>query len=237
MATQLTLNLRLRDASSFANFYSAANREAVERLGGLLREPPADTGPRSLFLWGERASGKTHLLEAACRAVYGHGAVPLYLPLGDSGIAPGVLEAAEQAFLICLDDVQCVTGNRAWESALFALFELSRASGARLVASATAAPARLGLAMPELATRFAWGAVYQLQALADADKLEAIRLRAHNRGLELSAEVMRYILNRYPRDLCSLFALLDRIDVAALATQRRVTIPFLRQLEASRHPS
>lgn len=233
MGKQLALNLRLRDGSSFANFYAGSNREAFERTRALLEEPHADGGPRSFFLWGERASGKTHLLEAACRAVHARGAVALYLPLGGSaGLRPEMLEAADQAFLIALDDVQYVAGNHDWEAALFALYELSRASGARLVAAATAAPTHLGLAMPELATRFGWGPVYQLRALADADKLEAVRLRAHNRGLELSADVLRYILNRYPRDLASLFALLDRIDVAALASQRRVTIPFLRQLES-----
>lgn len=236
MATQLALNLRLRDGSSFANFFSADNREALARLRALLEEaPPA--APLSLFLWGERASGKTHLLEAACRAVHARGAVSLYLPLGEPGLKPSVLQEAEHAFLICLDDIHHVARNRDWESALFALYELSRASGARLVAAATAAPAYLGLRMPELATRFAWGPVYQLHPLTDAEKREAVRLRAGNRGLELSAEVMRYILNRYPRDLDSLFALLDRIDVAALESRRRVTVPFLRELEASQRRS
>jgi DnaA family protein len=56
-------------------------------------------------------------------------------------------------------------------------------------------------------------------------------LRAHNRGLDLPPDVGRYILQRYPRDLVSLFALLDRIDAASLARQRRITIPFLREFE------
>lgn len=237
MATQLALNLRLRDGSSLANFCSTDNGEVLERLRALLHAPQAAASPRSLFLWGERASGKTHLLEAACRAVHARGEVPLYLPLGEPGLRPDVLQEAEQAFLICLDDVERVAGDRDWESALFALYELSRASGARLAAAAAGAPAHLGFIMPELATRFGWGPVYQLRPLGDTEKREAVRLRANNRGLDLSAEVMRYILNRYPRDLNSLFALLDRIDVAALASQRRITIPFLRQLEAAERRS
>jgi DnaA family protein len=91
----------------------------------------------------------------------------------------------------------------------------------------------LGLAMSELATRFAWGSVYQLKPLADDDKLAAMQLRARNRGLDLPPDAARYILHRYPRDLHSLFALLERIDAASLASQRRVTIPFLRDLERS----
>jgi DnaA family protein len=71
-----------------------------------------------------------------------------------------------------------------------------------------------------------------MQPLSDAQKLEAVQLRARHRGFEMPEDVARYILSRYPRDLVSLFDLLDRIDEASLAQQRRVTIPFLRELEA-----
>lgn len=231
MPGQLALNLRLRDGSSFENYYVADNGEAVDRLRGLLREPPAVSGPRSMYLWGESASGKTHLLEAACRDVAAQGAPARYVPLSMSGISPVVLEDAEQAFLICLDGVHHVARNPDWESALFACYELARTTGARLLLAASAAPAHAGFAMPELTTRFAGGSVYQLHGLRDDDKIAAMQLRARNRGFDLPFDVGRYILQRYPRDLATLFALLDRIDTASLARQRRITIPFLREFE------
>ena len=43
-------------------------------------------------------------------------------------------------------------------------------------------------------------------------------------------EVVQYILGRYPRDMRSLFDLLDRIDRASLV-QQRVVIPFFPRLE------
>lgn len=233
MTVQLALNLRLRDGSSFENFLAAENREAVERLRQLLDEKPAK-GPPTLFLWGEGATGKSHLLQAACRLAQSRQQRSVYVPLGDPGLDPRFLEEAQDAFLICLDDIQWIAGDTPWESALFRLYELARDKGARIVASATAAPMHLDLEMPELTTRFGWGAVYQLHGLSEEEKLEAIRLRAHNRGFDMPPDVARYILRRYPRDLHSLFALLERIDVASLASQRRVTIPFLRELEATR---
>jgi len=228
---QLALNLRLRDASSFENFYAAANREAVDRVQDLLRDPPAVPGPRSLYLWGESASGKTHLLEAACRCVQKQGAIARYVPLSMPGIQPAALEASEHAFLICLDDVQYVAGQPAWESTLFASYELARTTGARFLVAASAAPVHAGFRMADLATRFAGGSVYQLRGLPDDDKIAAMQLRARNRGFDLPSDVGRYILQRYPRDLASLFALLDRIDSASLVRQRRITIPFLRAFE------
>lgn len=233
MTRQLALNLRLRDGSSFDNLHGAGNREPVARLRALLADPPAVAGPPFLYLWGERASGKTHVLEAACRAVQARAALALYLPLGAEGLAPDVLEGAEEAFLVCLDDVQRIAGERAWERALFALYEAARARGTRMVAAGAGAPAQLGLVMPELATRLGAGPVYQLRVLNESERLAAVRERARNRGLDIREEVARYILRRYPRDLNSLFALLERLDAAALANQRRITIPFLRALEQS----
>jgi DnaA family protein len=49
--------------------------------------------------------------------------------------------------------------------------------------------------------------------------------------LELPPDVARYVLARYPRDTRSLFEWLDRMDRQALAAQRRLTIPFLKELE------
>lgn len=233
MATQLAFNLRLRDGSSLDNFVGAHNREAVECLRNLLNASSRESGPASLLLWGEPATGKTHLLEAAFHSVQARGAAALYLPLANSEILPIALEEAQHAFLVCLDDVQCIAGNAAWESALFAFYELARSTGAVLIAAASAPPMHLGLTMPELATRLGWGPVYQLHALSDSDRLAAIQLRARNRGFTISVAVARYILHRYPRDLTTLFTLLDRIDAASLARQRRVTIPFLQQLEMS----
>jgi len=71
-------------------------------------------------------------------------------------------------------------------------------------------------------------AVYQLRDLDDAGRLEALRLRAAQRGLQLPSETADYLLRRMPRDLPSLFELLDHLDEASLVAQRRLTVPFIR---------
>ena len=56
------------------------------------------------------------------------------------------------------------------------------------------------------------------------------RVRAQERGFELPDETGRYLMSRYPRDLSSLFAVLDRLDQASLQAQRRLTVPFVKQV-------
>lgn len=227
-AVQLPLNLSLRDSSSFANFVSGGNAEAVAQVRamaeGLSRE-------RSLFLWGEAGTGKSHLLQAACRDAQARGSPCAYVALAMLDDAALALLDDRHEGLVCLDAIECIAGRVEWERSVFAVYERVRAQGGMLLVAARANPAGLGLVMPDLVTRFGAGPVYQVRPLSDEDRVEALCLRAHNRGLEMGREVGRYVLSRYPRDLDALFALLERLDRASLARQRRITIPFVRSLE------
>ncbi len=235
---QLALDVRLRDASSFDNFHDLRNREVLERIKTAVQRVAAAAahggrgGFEQIFLWGESGCGKTHLLEAAARRMQEQDLAPAYVPLQlIPTFPPDVLEGLDSSALVCLDDIHVVGGNRQWESALLHLYERTRTAGGLMLVTATANPAYLGTVLPDLATRFGAGLVYQLQALTDDDKIAALCLRAGNRGLDMSEDVARYVLSRYPRDPHALFRLLDRIDQASLAAQRRLTIPFLRVLQ------
>jgi DnaA family protein len=234
MSQQLSLNVRLKDGSSFSNFFPGPNQEVLAQLrAAIVAVASGGKGAeKMLFLWGADGSGKSHLLQAACRLAQELGLAPVYVPLAEAeALAPSLLEDAEQAPLVCLDDMDRIAGQAEWEAALFSLTERMRARGGIQVCAARVPPAQMGLRLPDLTSRLSWGTVYALQSLSDADKLEAVRWRARNRGFEIPEEVAQYILSRYPRDMHSLFDLLDRIDRASLAHQRRVTIPFLRALE------
>ena len=61
-------------------------------------------------------------------------------------------------------------------------------------------------------------------------------MRAQQRGFDLPDETARYLQRRLPRDMRSLFAVLDELDSAALAAQRRLTVPFIKDVLALRDP-
>jgi DnaA family protein len=84
--------------------------------------------------------------------------------------------------------------------------------------------------LPDLSSRFAASAVFQLRALDECEQREALRLRAHLRGFELPEETARYMQRRFPRDMRTLYNLLDTLDAAALVAQRRLTVPFIRSV-------
>jgi DnaA family protein len=71
---------------------------------------------------------------------------------------------------------------------------------------------------------------YVLMPLVDRQVVAALGLRARRRGLELPDETAQYLLKRMPRDLPSVFNLLDRLDEASMIEQRRLTVPFVKSV-------
>jgi len=227
MSGQLSLGIQLRDNASFGNYHPGGNREVMQAI----RRSATGEGEQFIYLWGRSGIGKTHLLQAACRAAAARGAGCAYLPLRQFGEIPlAILDGLEDLGLVCVDDIQCVAGYKDWETALFHLYNRLRDGGAHLIISADAAPAAVGIALPDLASRLAWGLVLQLMPLDDYSKRVALQLRARARGFELPDSVARYLLRRSPRDMPALFELLDRLDQASLAAQRKLTIPFVKKV-------
>jgi len=215
---QLALGVQLRATAVFASFAVGTNAEVLAAL----RAGGADP----LWIWGPAGSGKTHLLQALCAAV---GESAAYFPLDRGlGLPPEALPGFETRRVLCLDDVDAVAGDLAWEHALFRSFNAALELGTRLVFAARAAPQSLVWTLEDWRSRAASCTVYQLHELDETGRIEALRLRARQRGLDLPRETADYLLKRVPRDLSSLLDLLDALDDASLAAQRRLTIPFIR---------
>ena len=225
MNRQLPLPFFFAPEHGFDEYYAGGNAEAVEHL----RRAAQGQAEPLIFLWGEAGLGKTHLLHACCREAHRAGLHVSYLPLRlvrDFG--GGILDGLEDQDLVCLDDLDAVAGEPAWEQALFDLFNRLRDAGHGLVVTAQAPPDRVPVQLPDLQTRLAWGLTLMLRPLADADKLAALSLRAKQLGLDVPPAVGRFLLSNYRRDLPGLLELIGQLDSATLAAKRKLTIPFLK---------
>ncbi len=223
---QLPLGVTLRLRRSFSNFIAGRNAEAVAVLRNLLA---ARTGG-VVYLWGARGTGKSHLLEACCGDASMHERRVAYLPVGDSRIEPAMLHGLADIELLCIDDVDRVAGDGAWEEALFHLYNQTEQASSPMVFTASRAPRTPAWQLPDLASRLSAAVVWRLCVLADDERREALQLHARDRGFELSDEVVTFVMKRRRRDMVSLSAFLDRLDRSSLAAQRRVTVPFVKAL-------
>ncbi|MEA5444782.1 DnaA regulatory inactivator Hda [Gammaproteobacteria bacterium AB-CW1] len=224
---QLPLGIELSLETRLDDFLPGPNAEALATANALAE----GRWQSNLYLAGASATGKTHLLQGVSHAASAMGRQVAYLPLSRPEMRDPELLAGWAGFdVVCLDDLQSVAGEMAWERALFRLYEDMREAGGQLVFAADEPPASLDLCLPDLASRLAAGPVYRLEPLDDDDLGEALRLRLARRGLSLPDDSARWLMRRVRRDMHSLTRLADRLDHLSLTAQRGLTIPFLRQV-------
>jgi DnaA family protein len=220
--SQLALPLQLADHAVFASYLATGN----ETLVATLLDIANGIDKHGCWFWGAPSTGKTHLLQASCETA---GDRATYVPLSMlTAAGPQVLDGLASRELICIDDIQRVVGDSAWEAALFDLCNQVTDSGGQLVVAANSAPRECPIVLADLQSRLARLPVFQIQSLGETERAQALQLRSRHRGLELPDDTARYLLTRSRRDMASLYEVLDRLDKEALRAKRRLTIPFAR---------
>lgn len=208
---QLTLDLVQPLRPSLDNFVVGRNAEALAALRATL----GGHGERFIYLWGDVGAGRSHLLQA----LTAHG--------GQAGETAGVPEFDPAVRLYVADDVDRLDETR--QQRLFVLLNEIRADrSAQFVAAGNAPPVQLPL-REDIRTRLAWGLVYQIHALSDEEKSQALIAHAISRGFNPAPDVIAYLLTHMPRDMRTLVAILDALDAHALSRKRAITVPLVRE--------
>lgn len=212
--TQLLLGIAPDWNPTLDNFVAGRN---AELLSALRHSLAVTQGEHGLYIWGETGSGKSHLLQAV---------VEHALEAGQSAVyACG--EVPEVAQVVAVDDVESLDDGA--QIALFALYNRLRESAGLLLVSGTQAPSFLKL-RDDLRTRLGWGLAYQIHALNDDEKAEALKRHAQARGFDLPGEVTTYLLRHGRRDLPALLGTLDALDEHCLRLKRAASVPMLKEV-------
>ncbi|MDP3559546.1 MAG: DnaA regulatory inactivator Hda [Legionellaceae bacterium] len=228
-AKQLPLFLALPEFTSLDEFCWGEN----QYLEYALKQSLEGKGERFFYLWGRPGSGKSHLLQGCCLAAPSPEKA-LYLPLallkdyGPESVQDIVPESYD---LITLDDIDSIAGLPAWEEVIFNWFRRLKDQGSTLcMVSGQVAPVHSPLKLADLRSRLNLGLVIQLHELSDESKLLTLQHYALQCGLVLSEKVGVYLLTHYSRNMHALREFLKKLDKASLAEQRKLSIPFVKEV-------
>ncbi len=226
---QLALAVRLRGRARLDNFFVGPNGTAVATIGDLA------TGKAGIaLLTGPVSSGKSHLLLGAVAAADQVGRRARYISLRElQGGSAAVLADRPLAELICCDDVDSIAGDATFCRELFALWRDCEERGAALLFAARHVPTLSDWALQDLGSRMRGASIrLTLTPLDETAQRALLTQRAHGFGLELPEDVLEFLLRRLPRDLAAQCGFIDELDIAALTAQRRLTVPFVREVLA-----
>lgn len=225
---QIPLPLHQVDDETLDNFYIGNNALLLNSLQKNFHKLQQSF----FYVWGANSSGKTHLLKACFHAFLAQQRPAQYIPLAKSQyFSPAVLENLETHHLLCLDDLDAIVGIDEWELAIFDLINRIRETNqCLLLMSANQSPYSLKVMLPDLNSRLSWGEIYQLHSLNDQQKMIVLQNKARRYGVELPDETANFLFKRLDRNMQSLFNVLDKLDRASLQAQRKLTIPFVKNI-------
>ncbi|WP_448568555.1 DnaA regulatory inactivator Hda [Thalassotalea ganghwensis] len=231
---QLALQVTLPDDETFTSFRGNANAIVVAHLKSYLtsgRITPEQTHVDGCYLFGQKGVGKSHLMHSCCSFATEHKLTSICLSLKDiTSYDVDVLDGLEHMNVVCLDDIDVIAQQDNWQQGVFDLYNRVGEQGNKIIISGNKAINELNLTLPDLVSRLSWGYVEQLKALEDDEKLEALQFRASQRGLVLNYEVANFLITRLSREMKSLLEALDELDKASIREQRKITIPFIKQV-------
>jgi len=231
--SQLALSVQLPDDETFDSYLSESNSAVVSRLSLFIEKAVQSQSnqPRCLYLFGLTGVGKSHLLHASSAYASKLGKTSVCLSCAELlELSVEVLDGLEQIDVICLDDIELLSGNKLWQQAIFDLYNRVLEQNNSLLISGDQSVGQLGLTLPDLISRLSWGLTEQLKPLSDIEKVIAIQFRASKRGLMLSDDAANFLLNRLSREMANLIASLDILDKASIREQRKITIPFIKEV-------
>ena len=213
--------------NDFTSFVVGKNQALLKFLDIIIKKQENDC----IYIWGSQGTGKTHLLQAACKQADEINSQVAYIPLKhQEDLSPEILNDLGKLDLICIDDLEFVSGNIEWQQRLTLLFNEVRDNNKSMLISSTISPKNINIELSDLKSRLFWGQVFKINPPDDELKMEILTKKATERSFELSNDVVEFLINRKKRDLKSLIEILDQIDHSSLAAKRKITIPFIKEL-------
>lgn len=222
---QLLLDISPPALPTLENFVPGRNVELFQTLKNIIAGSEQE---RFIYLWGENGSGKSHILQAIAEAFTRNKLNAIYIDCN-------ILQNKNRKFPV-INNIDCLTIdnvdhlNSSTQINLFNIYNYIRDEcHSLMLVSGSVAPSQLNL-RKDLVTRLGWGLVYQIHVLSDDEKIQAMKEHAKRKGFELSHDVCNYLLRHIKRDLPSLIATLDALDLFSLREKRPITIPMLRKV-------
>ena len=217
-------NFKKRD---FDSFFQGENKDLLYFLNTMIKT----RSNNSIYIWGSQGTGKTHLLQAACKQANEMDWHVTYIPLEQyRDFSIDILDGLGKLDLVCIDDLELIIDNIEWQQRVTLLFNEIRDNKNSIIISSKISPNNIKIDLDDLKSRLVWGHVFKIKAADDELKIKILKKEANERSFNLNDDVVEFLIRRSNRDLTSLIEILDEIDRSSLAAKRKITVPFVKEL-------
>ena len=228
---QLLLNFPAHPEFSFSNFViSQGSRLAFDSAVNLCSE--SHTLYQSLFIFGQKNLGKTHLLLSIGNHAAEKGAKALYIQGMDFSNKVG--ESIQTQLLdvdyFLLDDIEELTSSKLAQEKLYHIYNTIIEKGGKVAFTSCSSPKKIESAENYLTSRLQWGMLAEIKPIDDDTTAKIIHKLAQDINLTLSENIIRFLLSRIPRDFISLQDAVSALNQESYTQKKKVTLSLVKKV-------
>lgn len=220
---QQTLDLTIPNQRTFDTYICQTNQEAKNMLAFHINNPSESM----ILLKGAAATGKTHLLHAACHLYQLSGKKASFIPMKNPIDLEALLERPLTGELICIDNVDKAATHSDLEHLLFRTYNHAEMAGCKLIWSAQSTP---NFVRKDLTSRQQSMLSIDLMPYRPDEILNIIEQYVALSQSLIAPEICELLTKRYTRNLSQLIGKIKEIEQYACAVHKKVTLKMAKEL-------
>lgn len=238
------IDAQLNPTYTFENYCDSSCNKVARSIGEAIANNPKIKTFNPLFVFGAPGVGKTHLIQAigirikevmpANRVLY------ITARLFESQYTTAVRKGKVNDFIgfyqsidtLIIDDIQDLIGKTSTQNTFFHIFNHLTLNNKQIVLASDCAPANMEGMEKRLISRFNMGVVAELDQPDYALRLEVLRQKAQQDGVELSDEIIEFIATNVTGTIRDIEGMVLSLLAHASALNCDITLELARKVLA-----
>ena len=193
----------------------------------------------SLYLYGDRNLGKTHLLMAIGNAISenfpdkkiifinGQEFVQKFSEENAHELTK-ILSPLLKTDYFLMDDVDLIAGKSSVQEKLYHVYNTLLENNKTSIFTGRNRPEQLVEMESYLQSRFQWGMTAEIKPIDDGTTAKIIAKLAKDVGLSIPKKIIDFLLTHIPRDYTSIKTAVDKINQESFVRKSKVTLPLAK---------
>jgi chromosomal replication initiator protein len=239
---KLNIDPRLNPQNTFNNFIEGECNRLARSAGLAIGDNPGGTAFNPLFIYGDSGLGKTHLAQAI--GIRAKEKFPekiiLYVDANkfQTQFTDAVRNNTKNDFLhfyqmidlLIIDDIHEFAGKEKTQDTFFHIFNHLQHSGKQLILTSDKPPVELKGLEQRLISRFKWGLAAELVAPDYETRINILRQKIYNDGIDISEEVIKYMSSNITDNIRELEGSLISLLAQATLNKKEITIDLAKNM-------
>ena len=238
--------LQLKDDYDFESYIVGPNNRLAHAAALAVAETPGQAY-NPLFIHSAVGLGKTHLLQAICRALLLSTTRPqkakiLYLSCEDfvnrfiEAVKDGELEQFRYKYrnvdVLVIDDIHFLADKERIQEEFFHTFNTLNNAGKQIILSADCSPSEIPTLEDRLVSRFKWGLVAKIDTPEFETRAAIIKQKAEAKGARIGDEVVNFLAQRIDSNIREIEGALNRLVGTSRLMNTPIDLPFAQRVLA-----